>query len=58
MKSVKNKLGISIKNLTCCCGGTKELPCLCMIKGNTCSRIAPLCLCFKLLNKQKKKKKK
>jgi hypothetical protein len=53
MKSIKNKLGITIKSIKCCCGATKELPCLCMIKGTSCSKIKPVCLCFKLLKKQK-----
>lgn len=52
MKSVKNKLGITLKKIKCCCGATKELPCLCMIKGTSCSKAAPMCLCYKLLKKQ------
>lgn len=55
MKSVKNKLGILLKKTKCCCGATKELPCLCMIKNTlVCSKTSPLCLCFKLLKKQNK----
>ena len=48
----KNKLGIQITRLKCCCGGTNELPCLCMIKETFCSKQVPRCLCFKLFYKQ------
>ena len=54
MKTVKNKLGINLKRIKCCCGATKGLPCLCMIKGTSCSKQAPRCLCFRLFYKQKK----
>lgn len=55
MKTVKNKLGLSLKKVKCCCGATKELPCLCMIKGTSCSKSSPVCLCFRLLKRQNKK---
>lgn len=40
---------------TCCCGATKKLPCLCMIKGTPCSYVYPLCPCYKLLRVQMRK---
>jgi hypothetical protein len=52
IKSIKNKLGITLKKTKCCCGATKELPCICMIIGASCSKTTPICPCFKLLKKQ------
>lgn len=56
MPMIKNQKGLKLKSTKCCCGATKELPCLCMLlnpKGVFCSKKTPLCYCFKLLKRQK-----
>ena len=45
------------KKTSCCCGATKETPCVCMLKGNECSMSKPKCACYRLLDKQKDVKK-
>tara|TARA_R100001510_G_C7578282_1_gene152234 strand:- start:457 stop:687 length:231 start_codon:yes stop_codon:yes gene_type:complete len=47
-----------LKRKSCCCGGTKSIPCVCMLKGiMKCSMNEPKCPCYALLDKQKKKAK-
>lgn len=51
-KRTKKKPIIKLKKKECCCGATKTIPCSCMILGLDCSSKAPMCLCFKLRDKQ------
>ena len=44
---------MKLKKDKCCCGGTKETPCICMVEGNQCSATTPKCPCYRLLDKQK-----
>ena len=49
---------LQLKKDKCCCGGTKNTPCVCMIQGNDCSASSPKCPCYALMDKQKKSIKK
>jgi len=44
---------MKLKKDKCCCGGTKNTPCVCMIEGNDCSAKSPKCPCYALIDKQK-----
>ncbi len=44
---------MKLKKDKCCCGGTKDTPCVCMIEGNQCSAKKPKCPCYRLMDKQK-----
>ena len=46
-----------VKKTSCCCGATKDTPCVCMIQGNECSMTEPKCACYSLIDKQKEVKK-
>jgi hypothetical protein len=49
---------MKLKRDSCCCGGSKKTPCVCMLKGvMKCSAESPKCPCYALLDKQKKKAK-
>lgn len=48
---------MKLKRDSCCCGGTKQTPCVCMLKGvMQCSAKDPKCPCYRLMDKQKSRK--
>ena len=50
----KTKEKLKLKKNKCCCGATKQTPCVCMILGSQCSSTGKKCYCFKLLELQNK----